>query len=129
MGDITVEYNGSHPMKVRIGEHEVLMDVPPSLGGGATTPSPTDYFIAGIAACKVAYAAAFAQRKGLNVSKITAAADVGRSDKCVESIHVRLHVEGDVPDDMKSGMERMVGACYVGQSVKRPTELTFEIEC
>lgn len=129
MGDITVEYSGSFPMRVRIGEHEVLMDVPPSLGGTATTPSPTDYFIAGIAACKVAYAAAFAQRRGLNVSGITGTAEVGKGDSCVETIHVKLHVDGDLPADMKSGMERMVGSCYVGKSVKRPTELTFEIEC
>lgn len=127
MPEITVELGESFPMVVRFGEHETAMDAPVR-AGGTGLPTPSDYFVASIAACKVFYAFTFAQRHGLETRGIRARVEAKHGDKCIESVKVVITMPSDVPEELRDGLRRMVGACYVAASIRLPTDVEFSIE-
>jgi putative redox protein len=123
MSDITAELREQFPIKVRIREFECEMDVPERLGGTDQAPTPTEFFLAAIAACKVVYAARFLERRGIARTSIRATLDSEKGDNRVEKVTVTLELPEDFPKDQVSGLRRMVEGCYVTQSIQRPTEI------
>lgn len=127
MASVTLTLDGDYPIHVDIDGVMVDMDAPESLGGNASLPNPTDWFVASIAACQVAYAIGFIKRRGLTVNSIKATAEAHKGESQCESISVRLHIDGDIPDSLRPALERFVSACYVGETVRNGTPVTCEV--
>lgn len=127
MATISLRLDGDYPIHVNVDGVSVDMDGPPSLGGTASLPNPTDWFIASVAACKIAYAVGFIKRRGLKVRSITATAEATKGDSQVDGISVKLHVDGEIPESLRPALEKFIAACYVGQTVKNGSNVTFEV--
>ncbi len=123
MADVTVELSGQYPMKVNIREFELTADVPERLGGTDQAPTPTEFYLASIAACQVYYAARFFERRGIPLTGIKASLEAEKGDACVEKVVITLELPADFPKEHLAGLRRMVDGCFVSQSLKRPTEI------
>jgi putative redox protein len=128
MSTIRAELKDGFPINVTIGEYEYTMDVPERLGGTDTAPTPTDFFLASIVACKVFYASRFLSRRDIPLTEISASLEAEKGDSRVEKITVSMKLPDDFPAEHLSGLKRMVEACYVAASIKDPVEIELKIE-
>lgn len=73
----TVSETGLSPFAVRIemGEHEMVGDEPPSVGGGGLGPNPFDLMTAALAECTVMTVRWFAAQQGWPVERVEATVD------------------------------------------------------
>jgi putative redox protein len=56
---------------VNINNHELFTDLPKSLGGDDSAPSPHDYFDAALASCKALTVKLYAQKKDIPLTGVT----------------------------------------------------------
>lgn len=127
MAEITADLSGGYPIRVRVGEFEFVMDLPERLGGTNQAPTPTDFFLASIAACEVFYAARFLERRGIAPSTLRASLEAEKGDACVEKACVTLELPSDFPREQEQALRRMVEGCFVKQSIMRPMEIELVI--
>ncbi len=128
MADMTVELGPELPMTVKIGKHECIMDVPERLGGADRAPSPTDYFVASIAACKVFYAYMYLSRHDLVTGTIRASAEATKGKDRIEAVTIKLELPPGIPEKERPGLEKMVRACFVHQSIETAPDIADVIE-
>ena len=75
--------NGTPPIKIRAGKHEVIIDEPVSAGGTDAGPNPLQMLLSCLGGCFIAMGRVVAKEMNLKID------------------HVRCRVEGDVnPDGM-----------------------------
>ncbi len=85
---------GKFTATAAVGDHRLLADEPPSVGGDDAGPSPYDFVSIGLGACTVMTLRMYAERKGLALDRVSA-----------EVRHAKVHC-------------RDLDACLDGQDVK-----------
>lgn len=70
MPTITTVYKGDMLFETDIGQHKVLSDVPPTMGGKDRAPTPPQLFVASLGACIGAFVAAYCGSSGINPEEL-----------------------------------------------------------
>ena len=100
---------------LNIDNHELFTDLPKSLGGDDTAPSPHDYFDAALASCKALTLKLYAQRKGIPLTGVTV--EVTRDDseeqKGKYHLNVKLTLKGVLTDEQRDELHRVADRCPV----------------
>ena len=100
---------------LNIDNHELFTDLPKSLGGDDTAPSPHDYFDAALASCKALTLKLYAQRKGIPLTGVTV--EVTRDDseeqKGKYHLNVKLTLKGVLTDQQRDELHRIADRCPV----------------
>lgn len=113
---------------VRVRGHELLTDQPVDAGGDDAGPTPTELFVAGLAACVAFYAGRFLRRHTDASVSVSCAYDMS-ADRPARVTAVRLSV--DVPttlrDDVREGLRRAVEHCTVHNSLRQPPEVDISV--
>ncbi|MFB3737888.1 MAG: OsmC family protein [Candidatus Velamenicoccus archaeovorus] len=128
MGRIDVRYEGGDRMLVRIRGHELVSDQPIQDGGEDAGPSPTELFVAGLAACVGFYAERYLRRHDLPVAGLGVACDFALAEDRparVSAIDVRLTLPEGFPEDRRAGLFAVVEHCTVHTSIVRAPEITI----
>jgi uncharacterized OsmC-like protein len=126
---ITVTHEHGDRMAIRVRGHNLVTDQPITGGGDDAGPTPTEFFVAGLAACVGFYAERFLRRHG---------PDAGLSVKCdfamstdrpsrVASVDLRIDVPGPLRDDVREALLRAVDHCTVHNSLRTPPAVRIEI--
>ena len=105
-------------MVAKVGDHEVTIDLPETLGGSDSAPTPTELFMTSIAACKLFYAYRFLSRRGTATDGSTATITWESSKKAVEVARVNVEVPGGIDEDHINGCLKMMHACFVSSSIE-----------
>ncbi|MBJ2176710.1 MULTISPECIES: OsmC family protein [Pseudomonas] len=100
---------------LNIDNHELFTDLPKSLGGDDTAPSPHDYFDAALASCKALTLKLYAQRKGIPLTGVTV--EVTRDDseeqKGKYHLNVKLTLKGVLTDQQRDELHRIADRCPI----------------
>ena len=93
----------------------MFTDLPKSLGGDDTAPSPHDYFDAALASCKALTLKLYAQRKGIPLTGVTV--EVTRDDseeqKGKYHLNVKLTLKGVLTDQQRDELHRIADRCPI----------------
>ena len=112
---------------LNIDNHELFTDLPKSLGGDDTAPSPHDYFDAALASCKALTLKLYAQRKGIPLTGVTV--EVTRDDseeqKGKYKLNVKLTLKGVLTDEQRDELHRVADRCPV-HKLMTTAEVTIE---
>jgi uncharacterized OsmC-like protein len=120
MNEILVSHDGGDRFTVDIRGHRLTVDQPIEDGGLDTAPTPTELFVAGLAACVAHYARRYLARhdlptEGLAVetrfSMATRPARVDRIDVC-------LHLPDGVPDERRAALLAVASHCTVHNTLE-----------
>jgi len=114
-------------MKGKIGDLELSFDFPQRLGGTDTAPTPTEWFVASIAACELFFGYRFLERRGVATDGMTATVTWESSSKAIERVKVEAKVPGGLDPDLVSGCLKMMRACFVSQSVEAGIEIETKV--
>ena len=100
---------------LNIDNHELFTDLPKSLGGDDTAPSPHDYFDAALASCKALTLKLYAQRKGIPLTGVTVEVthDDSEEQKGKYVLNVKLTLKGVLTDQQRDELHRIADRCPV----------------
>ena len=126
MSQITVRHEEADRFRIDVRGHSVVVDQP---GKGDAGPTPTELFVASLAACTGFYARRFLSRHGLDDGDLTVVCDFGwaADHSRVVAIALRIEVPGGVPEELRPALMRAVDLCTVHESLRVTPHVSFEI--
>ena len=100
---------------VNINNHELFTDLPKSLGGDDSAPSPHDYFDAALASCKALTVKLYAQKKDIPLTGVTVEVthDSSEEQKGKYKLNVKLTLKGVLTDEQRAELHRVADKCPV----------------
>ena len=128
MDGIAVRHEAGDRFWISIRGHDVLVDQPPPASGDAG-PTPTELFVASLAACAAFYARRFLARHGLPDGALAVrstfawAPDHSR----LSAIELRVEIPEGVPEELEPALLRAVERCTVHESIRHAPFVTCEI--
>ncbi|HLO64237.1 MAG TPA: OsmC family protein [Azonexus sp.] len=107
---------GRYQQAVTTGQHQLIADEPPSMGGGDAGPDPFALVMAGLGACTSITLRMYAERKGLALTRISVAishdkveVDGARRDR----FHRLITLEGELSDEQRNRLLEIANKCPV----------------
>lgn len=112
---------------LNIDNHELFTDLPKSLGGDDSAPSPHDYFDAALASCKALTLKLYAQKKGIPLTGVTVEVthDASEEQKGKYVLNVKLTLKGVLTDQQRDELHRIADRCPVHKLMTTP-EVSIE---
>jgi uncharacterized OsmC-like protein len=128
MTAIIVRHEARDRFRISIRGHEILVDQPPPASGDAG-PTPTELFVASLAACAGFYARRFLARHGLSDGELAISCEFGwaADHSRVNAIALRVELPGGVPDGLETALLRAIERCTVHESIREMPAVTCEV--
>jgi len=129
MEGIEVTYAGGEAYAVGVRQHVLLVDQQSDLGGDDSAATPTELFVASLAACVAFYAGRYLSRHGLPRDDLRVTAEFTMAaDRPARVGEIRLHVSAPgVPEQRRAGLLAVASHCTVHNSLQQPPEITVEL--
>ena len=112
---------------VNINNHELFTDLPKSLGGDDSAPSPHDYFDAALGACKALTLKMYAKKKDIPLTGV--GVDVKRDNSEEQKgkyvLHVTLTLKGVLTDAQREELLRVADRCPI-HKLMTTTDVSIE---
>ena len=124
---IRVRHLGGDRLGISVRGHELFADQPVGDGGEDSAPTPTELFLASLAACVAFYAERFLRRHGLSTEGLVIACDYAwaRDRARVGEIDVRVEAPGLTPD-LYEAFTRVIERCPIHSTLRQPPEVRFK---
>ena len=117
------------------GRHILKADEPVTVGGNDTGPTPYDYLLTALGACKSMTMRMYAERKKfpLDQARVTLRHDKIHAEDCetcetnegrVDQIDIEIHLDGDLTDEQRQSIYAISERCPVHQTLKN--EVSFK---
>ena len=125
-----VRFVAGEAYEVAVRGHRVLVDQPADAGGQDSAPTPTELFVASLAACVAFYAGRFLTRHGY--SRDGLAVSVGyemATDRParVGGIRLTVRVPAGVPPQRWTALRAVVSHCTVHNSLASPPPVSIDL--
>lgn len=120
------------------GRHTLKADEPVSVGGNDSGPTPYDYLLTALGACKSMTMRMYADRKKfpLDQARVTLRHQKIHAEDCdtceteegrVDEIDVEIHLEGDLTDEQRQRIYEIAERCPVHQTLKSEVNLKSKL--
>ena len=113
---------------IKIDDQEpVFTDLPKTMGGESSAPSPHDYFDAALGACKALTVKLYAQKKDIPLTGVTVEVkhDASEEQQGKYALHVKLTLKGVLTDAQREELHRVADKCPV-HKLMTTAEITIE---
>jgi putative redox protein len=126
MPNLSVAHQDGDRFELQVRGHRLLSDQPLADGGTDQGPSPTELFVASLAACVGFYARRFLARHDLDAAGLRFEAGFTMSadrPARVDTITLRLLVPGPLAPNRRRALLAVVDHCTVHNSLRIPPEV------
>lgn len=130
MGHIEVVYAEGDRFVVGIRDHDVVIDQPGEAGGDDIGPTPTELFVASLAACIGFYAERFLRRHRLPAAGLKVDCSFSMSEDRparVASIELDVQVPDGLPEARREAFLAVIDHCVVHNSLRQPPEVKVAV--
>jgi uncharacterized OsmC-like protein/alpha-beta hydrolase superfamily lysophospholipase len=134
-GSVVVSENGAGPFgqTITIGQHSLLADEPPPIGGD-TGPNPYDLVSAGLGACTSMTVRMYAERKGWPLDQVTVelrhsrihakdCAECETSTGHLDRFDLKIRFTGDLDDEQRRRLLEIAGKCPVHRTLHSEVQI------
>ena len=130
MSSVIVRENGQgrYQQEIVAGEHRLVADEPPALGGADAGPAPFDYLLSALGACTSMTLRMYAERKSLPLKRVSVALshDKVEIDAVMrDRIHRDITLEGDLSDEQRQRLLEIANKCPVHRALSQ----SFQLDC
>lgn len=125
---ITGNGKGRYQQEVRIGKHQLLVDEPEKLGGDDAGPDPMDFVLTGLGACTAITLRMYAEKKGLDIARITVSLEHRRSPEGKHQVERVVAIEGNLTDEQRARLLDIANRCPIYLALQQPMEVTTRLE-
>src|SRR6185503_19560755 len=129
MQRIEVSRESGVQFRARIGRHELVYDQPAAAGGTDMGPTPTDAFVASLAACDAHYAAGFLVRHGRSADGLRVGAEfmMAEHPSRVGEVAIEISVADSLPGTMADALRAVAEHCTVHNSIALPPDVRIRV--
>jgi uncharacterized OsmC-like protein len=123
-----VRSEGGDRYSVEVGGHALVVDQPDT---GDAGPTPTDLFVASLAACTAHYAGRFFARHGIDADgfEVSCAFEMAEDRPTrVRSIALNLELPEAFPEELRDRLRAVVEHCTVHNSIEVPPDIRIALE-
>jgi putative redox protein len=115
--------------RARIGRHELVYDQPEAAGGTDTGPTPTDAFVASLAACVAHYATGFLVRHGRSAEALRVSAEFTMAEhpSRVGEVAIEINVADELPGTMSDALRAVAEHCTVHNSIALAPDISIRV--
>ncbi|MEV4069870.1 OsmC family protein [Nonomuraea fuscirosea] len=126
---IEVTHAGGEAYAITVRQHTLLCDQPADLNGDDAAPTPTELFVASLAACVAFYAGRYLDRHRLPRQDLRVSAEFTMAtDRPARVGEIRLRVSASgVPEQRRPGLLAVASHCTVHNSLHQPPEISVEL--
>ena len=125
---LSVTHEGGTRFRILVRGHELVVDQPVAAGGKDTAPTPTELFVASIAACAAFYGRTFLARRGLpDRVDVAAGWEVASKPDRVGRVSLVVTAPG-VPPNRMVALERVIEHCLVHETLKSGCEVRVDVQ-
>jgi putative redox protein len=126
MPDLSITHQTGDRFELQVRGHRLLCDQPLAHGGTDQGPTPTELFVASLAACVGFYARRFLARHHLDTAGLRVQADFTMSTDRparVATITLRVLVPHPLEENRRRALLAVVDHCTVHNSIRTPPEV------
>lgn len=125
---ITVTYVGGDRLRIKASGHELFADQPVQDGGAGSAPTPTELFVASLAACIAHYAQRFLRRHKLSTEglRVECSYTFAKNPNRVGTIDLQVDAPG-LTDDKREAFERVIEHCTVHNTLRQEPDIRLRI--
>lgn len=122
--EITVNFAGGRIVEANVGEHVVRTDQPAKNDGENSAPSPSDLFLASIAACAGYYVLDFCLERKIPMegTGITMRTTKNEKTKMMDRITIEIKLPSGFPEKYEKAVVRAVDLCWVKKHIQTAPE-------
>jgi uncharacterized OsmC-like protein len=127
---LDVRFASGESYAVSVRGHQLMVDQPADAGGMDMAPTPTELFVASLAACVAFYAGRYLTRHGYNRDglAVRAAFDMATDRPArVSRIRLTVTVPGDLPAERRPALHAVVSHCTVHNSLTVPPAVAIDL--
>ena len=119
---MTVRHLGADRFAIEIRGHTVTVDQPSEVGGDDTAPTPTELFVASLAACVAFYARRYLARHDIPVEGLTVISGytAGGKPNRVTDITLRITPPAGLPVERHAAFLAVASHCTVHATLLEP---------
>jgi len=135
MPEITVKHMGDMKFETQIGNHKLIIDVPPEMDGKDRGPTPPQLFVASLSSCIAIFATSYCNNAGIDAEGLSVSlsfdklkdpaklanfkaqikipnGDVGKREKAViaAASHCPIHETIHLPQEVEITLDNQIGA-------------------
>ena len=128
--EMGVRFVAGESYEVSVRGHRLLVDQPPDAGGRDAAPTPTELFVASLAACVAFYAGQYLTRHGYGRDGLAVRARFDMaSDRParVSGIRLTVQVPASLPASRRQAMLAVASHCTVHNSLALPPSVAIEL--
>lgn len=124
-----VRPTGGDRFAISVRGHELSVDQPVGDGGEDTAPTPTELFVAGLAACVAFYARRYLARHELSAEGLLVESDfsIGGRPARVDSWSVRVTPPPSLPEERREAFLAVISHCTVHNTLLQPPEVEITL--
>ncbi len=129
MPSIITSYAGEMSFRTRLGSHELVVDVPPSMGGQDRGPTPPELFVASLGSCVAAFVASYCERTGLDTEGLSVDVTFEKAEDPTRLTDLRVIV--NLPHatcgERERALRRVAAHCPVHETIATMSDVAIEI--
>jgi putative redox protein len=125
---ITVTYGGGDRLRIDVRGYVLGADQPVEDGGEDTAPTPTELFVASLAACVAFYAERFLRRHKLSTEGLKVSCAYGWAENPHRVGEIDLTVEAPgITAGKNEAFTRVIEHCTVHNTLEHPPEVRIRV--
>lgn len=125
---MVVTHVGEDRLRIKVRGHELFSDQPVEDGGEDSAPTPTEIFVAGLAACTAYYAERFLRRHDLATERLSVTCDYRWAENPHRVGEIDLAVEAPgLTDAKRAAFIRVIEHCTVHNTLQHPPALRLSV--
>jgi ribosomal protein S12 methylthiotransferase accessory factor len=119
--EIFVKMAGGRAVEAVVGDHTVRTDQPVKDGGGGSAPSPSDLFLASIAACAGYYIMDFCLERKIPTEGVGVVMSTTKNEstKMLDLIRIEIKLPPEFPEKYEKAVIRAADLCWVKKHIQK----------
>jgi uncharacterized OsmC-like protein len=129
VGRLRVDHEAGDRFRIAVRQHTLSVDQPEADGGEDSAPTPTELFVASLAACVAFYVRRFLSRRGGSVDGLSVTAEFGMASHParVGEVNLRVQGPGELTPAQRTALLAVASHCTVHSSLLQPPEVRIEL--
>lgn len=129
MPTLTTRYCGDMLFENQLGNHRILIDVPPAMGGKDRGPTPPEIFIASLGACIGAFVSSYCRQASIDAEGMTVdiSFDKVANPTRLSNLRATIRLPHDTCHGREEALRRVTQQCIIHETMAHFEGLTIEI--
>jgi len=130
MPEINVKHMGDMKFETQIGNHKIIIDVPPEMDGKDRGPTPPQLFVASLSSCIAIFATSYCNNAGIDAVDLSVSLSFDKLENPTRLANFKAQIK--IPNGDVGKREKAVIAaashCPIHETIHSPQEVEITLD-